>query len=70
MTDAEKEEMQYQISKILEHSNTILMQALTNEMEEAAKKIAIEKKMNMVFFKDSVHFGGTDITDDVLKFLK
>jgi len=26
--------------------------------------------MNMVFFKDSVHFGGTDITDDVLKFLK
>ncbi|MEQ8168154.1 MAG: hypothetical protein ABRQ38_04605 [Candidatus Eremiobacterota bacterium] len=70
LTDAEKEEMQYQITKIFEHSNEILMEVLTNDMGKAAQKVAIGKNMDLVLVKQRVHGIGTDITDDVLKELK
>jgi len=70
LTDAEKTEMQYQITKIFEHSNEILMEVLTNDMEKAAQKVAIDKGMDLVLVKQRVHGIGTDITDDVLKELK
>ena len=70
LTDAEKTEMQYQITKIFEHSNDILMEVLTNDMGKAAEKVAIEKGMDLVLVKQRVHGIGTDITDDVLNLLK
>ncbi len=70
LTDAEKEEMQYQITKIFEHSNEILMEVLTNDMGKAAQKVAIGKNMDLVLVKQRVHGIGTDITDEVLKELK
>lgn len=70
MTDAEKSEMQYQISQILDHSNFILMEALTSDMSKAAEKIAIEKGYNMVLIKQSVHFGGEDMTESFIELLK
>jgi len=62
--------MQYQFTKIFEHSNEILMEVLTNDMEKAAQKVAIDKGMDLVLVKQRVHGIGTDITDDVLKELK
>jgi len=70
LTDAEKEEMQYQITKIFEHSNEILMEVLTNDMGKAAEKVAMKKNMDLVLVKQRVHGIGTDITDDVLTELK
>jgi Skp family chaperone for outer membrane proteins len=70
LTDAEKTEMQYQITKIFEHSNDILMEVLTNDMGKAAQKVAVKKGMDLVLVKQRVHGIGIDITDDVLKELK
>ncbi len=70
LTDAEKVEMQYQITKIFEHSNEILMEVLTNDMGKAAEKVGMKKNMDLVLVKQRVHGIGTDITDDVLTELK
>jgi len=70
LNEAERNDIEYKISKILEHSNLILMEVLTNDMEEAARKIAIEKGYGVVFIKQRTVFGGTDLTEDIVKLLK
>jgi Skp family chaperone for outer membrane proteins len=70
LNEAERNDMEYKISKILEHSNLILMEVLTNDMEKAAEKIALEKGFSVVFIKQRTVFGGTDITEDLVKLLK
>jgi Skp family chaperone for outer membrane proteins len=70
MNDAEKSEMQYQIGKIFDHSQGILMEVLTNDMGKAAQKVALQKGIDIVLVKQSVHGVGTDITEDVMTLLK
>lgn len=43
---------------------------LNAEIEEAVKAIAKEKKMDLVFFKQSVSYGGEEITQEVIDRLK
>lgn len=43
---------------------------LNAEIETAVKAIAQEKKLDIVFFKQSVRYGGVEITQDVINKLK
>jgi len=69
LTDVESAEIEYQISEILKHSELILLDVLTGEMGDAAEKVAEEKNLHLIFYKHRVTFGGTDITEDIMKHL-
>lgn len=47
-----------------------LEEKLNNEIEAAVKEVAEGKKIDIVFYKQSVRFGGDDITQDVINKLK
>ncbi|NLJ86310.1 MAG: OmpH family outer membrane protein [Firmicutes bacterium] len=43
---------------------------LEKEIDEALAAIAKEKNINVVAYKESIRYGGTDVTGDVVKALK
>ena len=43
---------------------------LNAEIENAVKAVANEQKMDIVFYKQSIRYGGTDITREVIDRLK
>ncbi|MBV8074314.1 MAG: hypothetical protein JO140_02705 [Candidatus Eremiobacteraeota bacterium] len=43
---------------------------ITNDVSQAAQQVASQKNLKMVFTRQGVGFGGTDITSDVEKILK
>ena len=46
-----------------------MFEKLKSDINVAIKEVAKEKKMDIVLDKQVVYYGGTDITDDVSKFL-
>ncbi|MBV8601026.1 MAG: OmpH family outer membrane protein [Candidatus Eremiobacteraeota bacterium] len=43
---------------------------ITNDVSQAAQQVATQKNLKMVFTRQGVGYGGTDITTDVEKILK
>lgn len=47
-----------------------LEEKLNSAIETAVKEIASEKKLEVIFYKHSVRYGGVDITQEVIEKLK
>ncbi len=43
---------------------------LNNEIEQAVKEVAEEEKLDIIFYKQAVSFGGQDITEQVVEKLQ
>ena len=66
---------QYQIElnkrqQMLQSQYAMKIQAIDAELSKLVSDVANEKKLDYVFAKGMVVFGGTDITEDVAKLLK
>ena len=59
------EEMQQSLDQV----QYTMFEKLKSDINVAIKEVAKEKKMDIVLDKQVVYYGGTDITDDVSKFL-
>lgn len=62
---AKYEEMQQNLDQV----QYTMYEKLKSDINLAIKEIAKEKKLDLVLDKQVVYYGGTDITDDVSKFL-
>ena len=67
MSDEEKQAYYQQTMERLQQPNTDLMEPVQKQVEEAVKAIAEAKGLSVVLNKDTVVYGGTDITQDVIK---
>lgn len=66
---------QYQIElnkrqQMLQNEYALKIQAIDAELSKLVSDVATEKKLDYVFAKGAVVFGGTDITSDVAKLIK
>lgn len=66
-TGEEKEKEQQQAYQQFMQEKQGLEAKLDEAMKKAVEKAAVEKKIDTVLFKKDVHYGGTDITADVIK---
>ena len=67
MSEKEKEEYYQQTMERLQHQNADLMEPVNKQIEDAVKAVADAKGLSVVLNKDTVVYGGTDITQDVIK---
>lgn len=67
MSDQEKKEYSQQTMERLQQQNIDLMEPVQKQVEDAVKAIAEAKGLSVVLSKDTVVYGGTDITQDVIK---
>lgn len=67
MSDGEKQAYYQQTMERLQQQNTDLMEPVQKQVEDAVKAIAEAKGLSVVLNKDTVVYGGTDITQDVIK---
>lgn len=67
MSDEEKQSYYQQTMERLQQQNTDLMEPVQKQVEDAVKAIADAKGLTVVLNKDTVVYGGTDITQDVIK---
>lgn len=67
MNDEEKERYYKQLQERLANKEKELMEPLFNEINDIIKKIADKKGLKVVVDKNTVVYGGTDITDEVAK---
>ena len=67
MCDEEKQAYYQQTMERLQQQNTDLMEPVQKQVEDAVKAIAEAKGLSVVLNKDTVVYGGTDITQDVIK---
>ena len=67
MSDQEKQAYYQQTMERLQQQNTDLMEPVQKQVEDAVKAIAEAKGLSVVLNKDTVVYGGTDITQDVIK---
>lgn len=78
-TDKEKQELEEdkaafkdkyeEMQQSLDQVQYAMFEKLKSDINMAIKEVAKEKKMDIVLDKQVVYYGGTDITDDVSKFL-
>lgn len=67
MSDEEKQSYYQQTMERLQQQNTDLMEPVQKQVEDAVKAVADAKGLTVVLNKDTVVYGGTDITQDVIK---
>ena len=67
MSDQDKQNYFMQLQQRMQQKEMSLIGAINEKIEEAVKKVAAAKGLSIVVFKNAVIFGGTDITDDVIK---
>lgn len=67
MTDEEKQSYYQQTMERLQQQESDLMEPVRKQVEDAVKAIADAKGLTVVLSKDTVVYGGTDITQDVIK---
>lgn len=67
MNDQEKQEYYQQTMQRLQRRNMELMEPINKQIEDAVKKIADTQGLTVVLHKDTVIYGGKDITQDVIK---
>ena len=67
MSDQEKQSYAMQCQQRIEQKYQELMNPILKSIEDAIKKVADQKGLAVVIRKDSVLYGGQDITQDVAK---
>ena len=67
MNDAEKQRYQKQLNERLANRQRELMDPILKNIELQIQKIADKKGLSVVVHKDTVVFGGVDITDEVVR---
>ena len=67
MSEKEKQEYYQQTMERLQHQNPDLMEPVNKQIVDAVKAVADAKGLSVVLNKDTVVYGGTDITQDVIK---
>jgi outer membrane protein len=70
MNDAEKRRYFAQSRERLQNKQTELMEPVNKKIEETIKKVADKKGLAVVVEKNTVVYGGLDITDEVVKALQ
>lgn len=69
MSDEEKQDYYQQTMERLQQQQVDLMEPVRKQVEDAVKSVADAKGLTVVLTKDAVVYGGTDITQDVIKVL-
>ncbi len=67
MNDAEKQRYYKQLQERIGNKERELMDPVLKSIEMSIKKIADKKGLSVVVHKDTVVFGGVDITDEVIR---
>ncbi|MBE6074417.1 MAG: OmpH family outer membrane protein [Selenomonas ruminantium] len=67
MNDQEKHDYYQQTQQRLQQKQQELMEPIMKNVEESVKKVAEQKGLSVVLEKSAVVYGGTDITQDVVK---
>jgi outer membrane protein len=67
MSDAEKQRYYKQLQERIGNKERELMDPVLKNIELQIQKIADKKGLSVVVHKDTVVFGGVDITDDVVR---
>lgn len=67
MSDAEKQQYYQQTMQRLQQKNEELMEPVRKQIEDAVKAVAEAQGLTVVLQKDTVVYGGKDITQDVVK---
>ena len=67
MSDEEKQQYYQQTMERLQQQNVDLMEPVNKQIEDAVKAVAEAKGLSVVLHKETVVYGGTDITQDVIK---
>ncbi len=70
MNDTEKRRYYDQLQEMLVNKQKELMQPVIDKIEAAIKKVADKKGLAVVVEKNTVVYGGLDITDEVAKTLQ
>lgn len=66
MSEEEKQQYYQQTMQRLQQQNNDLMAPIEKQIEEAVKQIAEAQGLSIVLHKESVVYGGKDITQDVV----
>ncbi|ORU00955.1 Outer membrane protein H precursor [Anaerovibrio sp. JC8] len=67
MNDQQKAEYYQQTMQRLQQQQMDMMEPVRNKIEAAVKEVADAKGITVVLNKEAVVYGGTDLTQDVLK---
>jgi outer membrane protein len=70
MNDQQKQEYYNQITERLSVTERDLIVPIQNKIDAAIKAVADSKGLEVVFDQRVIYYGGTDITEDVLKSFK
>lgn len=70
MNDAEKQRYYQQLQEVIANKEKELMEPVFQKIEAAIKKVADKKGLAVVVEKNTVVYGGLDITDEVAKTLQ
>lgn len=67
LPDQEKQRYYMQLQQRLQQKNAELLDALADKIEASVSKVAKAKGLAVVVTRNTVIYGGVDITDDVIK---
>lgn len=67
MSDQEKRDYYTQTQQRLQQKQQELMEPITQSVQDSVKKVAEQRGLSVVLDKNAVIYGGTDITQDVVK---
>lgn len=70
LSDEEKLEMQKEAAQEFVQAKKELEDQLNAEIEKAIKQISDEKNLSIVLVKQTVQYGGIDVTQEVINLLK
>ena len=70
MNDTEKQRYYQQLQEVIANREKELMEPVFQKIEAAIKKVADKKGLAVVVEKNTVIYGGLDITDEVAKTLQ
>lgn len=70
MNESEKQKYYMQLQERIANKEKELMEPVLKSVEESIKKVADKKGLSVVVDKNTVIFGGVDITDEVAKALQ
>ena len=67
MNDQQKQEYYQQTMQRLQQQQNDMMEPVRQKIEAAVKEVAEAKGITVVLNKEAVVYGGTDLTQDVIK---
>ncbi len=70
LSEEEQKKILNEYQQQLSEKEQNLIQAILNDIDEAVKKTAEEKKVKMVLERKNVLYGGYDLTQDVISYIR